>query len=89
MAVPGEGGRVYERGLVEALKAFGYVPQNYQPAESDDTRPDIEMTVNGISAGVEVKLDSKAAVWFMELWILIMLNLHQEETLGLYGGKAG
>jgi len=61
MAAPGEGGRVYERGLVEALKAFGYVPQNYQPAESDDTRPDIEMTVNGISAGVEVKLDSKAA----------------------------
>jgi hypothetical protein len=61
MAAPGEGGRVYERGLVDALKVFGYVPQNYQPAESDDTRPDIEMTVNGISAGIEVKLDSKAA----------------------------
>ena len=61
MAAPGEGGRIYERELVNVLKTFGFVPQNYAPAGSDDTRPDIEMTINGIKAGIEVKLDSKAA----------------------------
>ena len=86
MPAPGEGGRVYERGLVNALKVFGFVPQDYAPAESDDTRPDIEMTVNGIKAGIEVKLDSKAAFGSGTV-DFSYINFSAGKDPWIYGGK--